>query len=255
MNVFEFLKPPKKSGGPAAQISDMQASLEKLRADRADVQKIVDGHESKRALMLLSAATEEAILDLDRQCDLARLRLERAGLAEFELESRIESARDTADRQRRAAENERAAGAIEEKVKAADAAVVALAGAFADLVRIIPPDAGILIDQNGFAPNRAATPAELAAAFVGQGLFACAPSLFETRVWHGRILRRLGVERRLAVRVLDAHGLLVDFLPGAHGEEVDVLPASLAAQQILVDPLRAQAAELRASDGEKVAAK
>ncbi len=252
MGVLDFLKV--KKGPMQTQIGEIEAQLERLRAERRAAETIVEGHGQKRSDMLLSDASDADIAKLDADAVLAQIRLERLELAELELIARLDAARDSVARSKRAASLDASAAAIEVKAQALDVAIGAMASAFEDLVRVIPAEMSVMIDRNGLSPDSAASPAEIAAAAVAQGLYLAAPKMFEERTWSGRRLRSLGVERRLAVRVLDVHGLLIDFLQGAHGENAEILPTSLAAQQILVAPMRLQAATLRASDDMREAA-
>lgn len=171
-----------------------------------------------------------------------------------EARSRLEIERAGDERERRAASLERAADDLAAKARSLESAVDALAIAAADFIQAIPDDTGIIIDRNGFAQNDAATPAELAAAVISQGLCMTAPTLFEQRNPNSRVLRGAGVERALSVRCLDGNGRISSFLPGRVGEKAEILPTSIAAEQIVVEPLRAQAAALRASDDMKAAA-
>ncbi|MGD9657404.1 MAG: hypothetical protein AB7U61_07145 [Methylocystis sp.] len=243
MGVLEFLKP--KKGPAATQIPEMEAALDKLRAELKQVAAIVEGHGQRRADMLLSDAADADIAKLDSDVALAQIRLERLELAELELQDRIESARDGMDRSKRAAALERSAGEIEAKVAALDAAIGAVAAAYADLVKTVPGDSGVLLDADHM--TRPATPDDIARAIVASGLFTAAPTLFEMVAPRHRTARPACVERILGVFVVNKHGVLSRFNPGLVGEECTIRPTAEAADAIIVSPLREQAARLRDS--------
>lgn len=249
MGVLDFLKVARKAS-PAAAIAEMEQSLLRLRIERAQANELVELHAPKRAMMLLSDATEEAILALDREADIARLRLDRLELAEIELQDRIASARDKAERDRRAAEAERAANAISSKTSAVDEAATALAMAFAALVEAIPAD---LIDtpsrKDGFTVALPASPGEIARAIVAQALATSAPDLFENRP-SIRCVAGASIEKFLRVAAVDSSGRLSPVLEGERGELASISSASSAADRIIITPLRAKAAALRVGENE-----
>lgn len=249
MGVLDFLKV--KKGPMQTQIGEIEAQLERLRAERRAAETIVEGHGQKRSDMLLSDASDGDIAHLDADAGLAHIRLERLELAELELQDRLDRARDSVARSTRAAELERAASSIEEKAKSLESAIAALGAAFDDLVRAIPHDAGVQRDCDTM--TKPATPEDVARAVLAQGLFCAAPSIFEMVAARTRSLRPACVERVLNVYAI-RDGTLTRFNNGLVGEECEIAPAPFAAEQFIVAPLRAQAAALRASDDMRAAA-
>ena len=131
MSIWNFLKVSKKA--PAAAIDEMETSLARLRAEMKEASVVVESHGTRRADMLLSAATEQEIIDADKAAELAALKLERLELAETALIEQIDAARDSSDRSRKATELERAAAAIAAKTQAIDFAAAAFAAAYRQL--------------------------------------------------------------------------------------------------------------------------
>ncbi|MGD9656905.1 MAG: hypothetical protein AB7U61_04570 [Methylocystis sp.] len=242
MGIIDFLKV--KKGSPASQIGELEASLERLRAELKEVNSIVESHGQRRADALLSDVTDAEIANLDAAAALAQIRLERLELAELELVERIEAAKDATVRQRRAAQLEKDAAAIEERVKAINAAIDVLGGAFTKLVEVIPSDSGVLVDADHM--TRPASPEDVARAVLASGLYVAAPTMFEMIQPRTRSARPASVERVLNVFV-SRDGMLSRFNPGLVGEECTIPPTADAADQIIVSPLREQAARLRDS--------
>ena len=137
MAILDFLKSTKKG---TSQITELEGNLQRLRDERRKLEPIVESHGTRRADMLLSAATEQEIVDADKQAELAALKLERLELAEMALLEQIEAARDTDARQRRASAMDAAAAAIAAKTAAVDAAASGFAAAYRELLATIPAD-------------------------------------------------------------------------------------------------------------------
>ncbi|MGD9540761.1 hypothetical protein [Methylocystis sp.] len=205
---------------------------------------IVESHGAERADMLLSDASEEAIIAADKDAALAALRLERLEVAELSLIEQIDAARDSERRASRAKELERDAVVIAEQAANVDAACAVLAGAFAKLVAAIPSESGVMVDADH--GTRLATPEDVARAILAQGLFSACPNIFEMMAPRTRTARPACVERVLAVSIV-RDGVLSRFNPGLHGEECTITPAPIAANEIVVEPLREKARELRSS--------
>ncbi|PWB89892.1 hypothetical protein C5688_13715 [Methylocystis sp. MitZ-2018] len=252
MSVFDFLKPPKK-GAPTTQIAELESSLARLRAERKDVEGVVEAHAPQRAAMLLSDAADADIVKLDADADLARIRLERLELAELELTDRLERVRDKSDREQLASEHERADLAIEEKAKALEAPINALAVAFADLVQAIPAETFLEKFSEHHTTSQPATPEDVGRAILGNALYVAAPSIFEIRKC-GRSFSGYGagVERALNVHTF-SNGLVTPHNKGLVGEECEIHQAPSAAQQLIVAPLRQRARALRAGATERFA--
>lgn len=242
MGVFSFLALTKK-GGPPTSPADLEASLERLRDERKQVELIVDSHGQRRADALLSDAADADIVELDKGADLAHIRLERLELAELELVDRLERARDKANRERVAAEYERAASAIEEKAKALQDPINTLAAVFADLVRAIPDDTFLRQFSEFYTCPVAASPEGVARAILANAIYAAAPPVFEMRKCHQAFRGYgAGVERALSVHTL-RDGVLSPYNKGVAGEECDL--AAVTAENIIVKPLRSKARALR----------
>ncbi|RNJ50287.1 hypothetical protein [Methylocystis hirsuta] len=255
MAVFDFLKVEKK-GVPAAQIAELEASLDKLRAERASVQATVENHGQRRVDMLLSDADDGDIVKLDSAAELARIRLERLELAEVELTERIARLRNAAERERRAGEYERAAGQIETAAKALEGPISALAAAFAELIKSIPAETGIDKPPTAnFSGRRLATADDIGRAILANGLHAAMSAVFETVACRPHLARMGGaaVERALFVHTF-ADGLLTTRCNGLVGEECTIDPASITATRLIVEPLRRRAAALRGGDAARLAA-
>lgn len=255
MSVFDFLKPPKK-GAPATQITDLEASLARLRQERKDVEAIVEAHAPKRAAMLLSDVTESDIIELDKAADLARLRLERLEMAETELTDRLTRARENIENTRRSEYFERSAAQIEAAAKALEAPIAALAAAFAELSKSIPSDTGIDKPPTAsFSGRRPATADDIGRAILANGLHAAMPSIFETVACRPNLARMGGaaVERALFVHTF-ANGLVTTRCAGLDGEECEIHPSTITAYSLIVEPLRRRAAALRGGDAERLAA-
>jgi hypothetical protein len=253
MSVLDFLRPAKK-GSPASQIAALESSLQRLRGELKSANETAEAYAPKRAEMLLSDSTEEDILALDKQAEMGRLRLERLELAEMALLEQIEAARDSADRTRKASELERAAASIEAKTQAVDAAAAAFAAAYRDMLATIPADLIELQARKlGFTVDVAATPADIAGAIAAQALAAACPELFETRA---PVMRTWGaaIEKIIAVKDIDRDGRLSPVLMGEHGDTATISNADKAADRIIIDRLRAQAARLRDSTDMRQAA-
>ncbi|MCQ4188117.1 hypothetical protein [Methylocystis suflitae] len=243
MSIMSFLSPPKKAGDVRKQIDEMTAALAKLIAERRELDATIEAHDRTRGQMLLSSATEDDILALDRQCDLAKLRSERLGLAQFELENRIERARDKAERERLAAEHERAASAIEQAAKTLETPVAHLAAAFAALVEAIPAETGATKVFEGHIMPQPARPEDVAQAILGNALYAAAPRLFEATT----LVRRGMNEQALASveSVIRLYALDNFKIGGRSGKDPAMLPAPVAADQLIIAPLREKARTLR----------
>ncbi|WP_292529436.1 hypothetical protein [Methylocystis sp.] len=248
MSVLDFLKTKKSS--PAAAIQEMQASLERLRAERKEFENVVESHGARRAAMLLSDVADSAIAELDAAAALAQIRLERLEICELELVERIERARDSADRARLAAEFERAAAAIEPATKNLEAAIAPVAEAFATLVRSIPAETFLLKYSDGHTTAQPANAEALARIILAAALYDACPSIFEMQRQRPAFAGfGGGVERALAIHSLIGD-VLVPRLAGLCGEESRILPASDTARLLLVSPLRSKAAALRNGDAE-----
>lgn len=216
--------------------------LDLARIDRRNF--LINGDDADAAA---AQKFDAAIAASDRDVTALRDALTEIDSRLTDARQRLEMARDGDEREQRAAAWERAADDISKRAAALEAATDALAIALSDFTKAIPDDIGLVMDHSGFAPNSPATAAQLAAAIVGQGLCMTAPDLFETRRPPSRVLRPAGVERALIVRTIGNGGKLSNFLPGHQGEEVEILPTRLAAQHILVEPLRQRASALRDS--------
>ncbi|MBG0801639.1 hypothetical protein IYW40_09095 [Methylocystis sp. H4A] len=253
MGVFSFLQPPKK-GAPATQIAALEESLDKLRGEHKSVQAIVENHGQKRTEMLLSDASDADIVELDKAADLARIRLERLELAELELTDRLERARDKDARDRVASEHERAAAAIEEKAKALEGPINALAVAFAELVKAIPAETFLRKYSDRHTMAQPASPDDVARAILGNALYVAAPSIFETQKCRSAFAPYgAGVERALHVSTF-SNGLMTPYNKGLIGEECAIHPAPVAADQLIVAPLRERARTLRDGVAERLEA-
>lgn len=249
MSVFDFLKQPKK-GAPSTQIAELEGALDRLRIELKAAEKIVAEHPEKRAAMLTSAASNADIKKLDADMEDALLSIERLEAAETELITRLEHAKDTAERERLAGEQERAASAIEEKSRALEGPIAALAAAFAELLKAIPADTSITVSA-----TQPATSEDVARAILASGLYTALPSIFEMVPCRPHLSRLGGaaVERALFVHTF-ADGLMTTRCNGLIGEECTIHPASITASGLIVDPLRRRAAALRGGDAERLAA-
>ncbi len=255
MSIMSFLSPPKKAGDVRKQIDEMTAALAKLIAERRELDVTIEAHDQKRGQMLLSSASEEDILALDRQCDLAKLRSERLGLAQFELENRIESARDKAERERLASEHERAAGQIETATKALEASLAALAVAFAELVKAIPAETFLRkYSDRHVPPQQPASPEDVARAILANALYVAEPEIFETQKQRSAFAAYgAGVERVLSVYSFGG-GAMLPRNHGLNGEECEIHSAPIAADKLIVGPLRDKARTLREGVAERLEA-
>lgn len=250
MGIIEFLRV--KKGAPASQIAEIEANLEKVRAERKAAEAIVENHGQRRADMLMSDASSADIAALDAAVNLAQIDLERLEMVELELIDRLDHARDSVDRSKRAAMLENSAAQIEQKTQALDAAISAVAAAFTDLVKAVPDNIGVQKDADRFLQD--ATPADLARAILASGLFRAAPEAFEMTQPRNRSPRPACVERMLSVLVVNQDGALSRYNPGIVGEDCEIPPTADAAQQVIVERLRAQARRLRQSDDARMAA-
>lgn len=241
MGVLDFLRPTRK-GQP--QIADLESSLARLRVELNQARDIIEGHGQRRASMLLTDASDHDIAKLAAEVDLAQIRVERLGLAELELIDRIDRARDLSDRNRRAVEAERAADRIEEATKALEASVATLGECFAQLVAALPQRTGLERRHVGQQFLGSATPDEVARAILATALYSVAPGAFETgpsrRPWSGGA----AVERELLVYVQEGD-VLSERLLGFNGEGSKIPTASIAAEEMIIGRLRAEAATLR----------
>ena len=253
MGVFSFLQPPKK-GAPATQIAALEESLAKLRGEHKSVQAIVESHGQKRAEMLLSDAADADIVRLDAEADLARIRLERLELAELELTDRLERARDKDARERVASEHERAAAAIEEKAKAFEGPINALAVAFAELVKSIPEETFLRKYSDHHTMAQPASPEDVARAILANAIYVAEPEIFETQNQRSAFAAYgAGVERVLSVYSFGG-GVMLPRNHGLIGEECAIHPAPVAADQLIVAPLREKARTLRDGVAERLEA-
>jgi uncharacterized protein YhaN len=125
--ILEFLKSTKKG---TSQIAELEGNLQRLREERKKLEPIVASHGTKRADMLLSAATEQEIVDADKAAELAALKLERLELAEMALLEQIAAARDSDARARRAGEMGASAATIKAHAVNLEKAIDTLAAAF-----------------------------------------------------------------------------------------------------------------------------
>ncbi|WP_292532284.1 hypothetical protein [Methylocystis sp.] len=247
MSVLDFLKTTKKT--VASQIEEMQASLVKLRAERKDVEAVVEEHAPKRAAMLLSDASDAEIAQLDAAANLAQIRLERLEIAELQLQDRLERARNKSERERLATEHERAAAAIEEKAKALEGPMNALAAAFDELVKVIPAETFTEKYSDGHLMPQPARPEDVARAIVASGIYNNEPRLFELlRAVRANTLQQQHThfEKAMSLYSWDG-GRLAPF--GGQGEP-KVFTAPIAADLLIVGPLREKAAALRTGDAE-----
>jgi len=242
VGAFDFLK-PKKSDRPS-RVSDIEAELARLRAERKVVEAAVESHSTRRANLLLTTASDEDIVRLDADANLSRVRLERLELAEVELSDRIDQARSVSDRLRRAVEAERTADRIEEATKALEASLATLGTAFAELVAAIPQRTGLERRHVGQQLLGPATAEEVGRAVLARALYSVVPGAFETspsrRPWSGGA----AVEKALLLYVQDG-GALSERLLGFEGEGSTIPPASIFAEATIVGRLRAEAAALR----------
>jgi hypothetical protein len=182
-------------------------SLELSRIDRRNhLINSVDDNDAEVAQKI-----DAAILAGERDAAALSDALDALGSRLIDAKHRLEAAAAGDALERRAAALERAANEIQTRAQALEKATDALAVAASEFVSAIPDDVGLVIDANGFGPNAAATPAELAAAVISQGLAMSSPSLFENRKPNSRILRGVGCEKALSVRVLDGNGRLSNF--------------------------------------------
>lgn len=253
MKIIDFLRQPKKPGDMQSQITAMEESISRLSAERREAEKVAEQHAPKRAEMLLSDATEEAILEADHAAEIARLRLERIELAEVELTERLNRARDAAERTRRAAECEHSAAQIEAAVKGLDGPIAALAAAFTELAKSIPAENLIQKYSDGHRYAQPAAPEDIARALVGNALYVAAPKMFAmARASHVFSGWGAGVERALKVHTYH-NDMLTSYNAGLAGEDCTIHDGALFADQIIVGPLRRRAASaregFRTSDG------
>ncbi|WP_292530239.1 hypothetical protein [Methylocystis sp.] len=249
MGVFSFIQPPKKSS-PAAAIAEMEANLARLRAEHKTVAGIVENHGQRRAEMLLSDAADADIAQLDAAANLAQIRLERLELAELELIERIEAARDSADRSRKAAELEAAATAIGPATKNLETALAPVAEAFAALARSIPPESGLKVFCDASTLPQPATPESLARIILAAAIHDALPAAFEMRKQNPALMAHgAGVERALSIHTKIGE-LLLPRCAGLVGEEAVILSGADTARTLIVEPLKRRAQELRAGDAE-----
>ena len=195
--------------------------------------------------MLLSDAADADIVRLDADADLAHIRLERLELAELELTDRLERARDKSERERLASEHERAAAQIETATKALEAPIALLAAAFASLVEAIPTETGVAKDYENHLTPCPAESIDVAQAIAAAALHSAIPGLFERLT-----LVRRGNGQPLAspapvARIYDLGSLRIG---GRVSGDPAPLPAPVAAQQLIVQPLLEKARTLRAGD-------
>jgi hypothetical protein len=252
MSVLDFLKV--KKSAPASQIAEMETSLARLRTERKEFETVVESHGARRADALLSDMADADIAKLDADASLAQIRLERLELAELELVERIERARDKAERERLASEHERAAGQIETATKALEAPLAALAVAFAELVKAIPAETFLRKYSDRHTMAQPASPEDVARAILGNALYVAAPSIFETQKCRSAFAPYgAGVERALYVSTFGS-GLVTPFNKGLIGEECAIHPAPVAADQLIVAPLREKARTLREGVAERLEA-
>ncbi|WP_292531611.1 hypothetical protein [Methylocystis sp.] len=243
MSVMSFLTT--KKSAPAAAIQEMQASLERLRAERKEFESAVESHGARRADALLSDMTDDDIAKLDAAANLAQIRLERLEICELSLVEKLDAARDSAQRERLASEFERAASAIEPATKNLETALAPVAAAFADLCKAIPAETGLKRYSDGHTTAIPADAEALARAIFGAALFDAAPGIFEmARQRPAFAGYGGGVERSLHIFSLVGDTLLPR-CAGLCGEESRVLPALDTARLLLVSPLRSKAQALR----------
>lgn len=244
MAILDFLKSTKKG---TSQITELEGNLQRLRDERKKLEPIVESHGTRRADMLLSAATEQEIVDADKAAELAALKLERLELAEMALLEQIAAARDSDARQRRASEMDAAAAAIATKTAAVDAAASAFAAAYRDLLSAVPADMiDVRILKPRFSVDGAATPVDIARAIAAQALAASCPELFETHPPHVRVYGN-ACAKTLGVLVIDERGRLSPVLAGEHGEKANITSAEKAAERFVIERLREKARALRGS--------
>lgn len=252
MSVLDFLRPAKK-GSPASQIAALESSLQRLRGELKSANETAEAYAPKRAEMLLSESTEEDILALDKQAEMGRLRLERLELAEMALLEQIEAARDSAGRNEKATQLERAAATIASKTSALDEAAAAFALAYQHMLAAVPVDTALQARKPRFLGDVPATAADIASAIAAQALAAHCPDIFEDRP---SPMRSYGaaIEKILTVRDIDRDGRLSPVLLGERGEMATITTADKAANRIIVDRLREDARRLRDSADVKLAA-
>jgi hypothetical protein len=245
MGVFSFLQPPKK-GAPGTQIAELEGSLARLRAEHKSVQAIVESHGQKRAEMLLSDASDADIARLDADANLAQIRLERLELVETELVERIESGRAKAEREHLAREHERAAAQIETATKGLEGPINALAVAFAELVKAIPAETFLRkYSDRHVPPQQPASPEDVARTILANALYVAEPEIFETQKQRSAFAAYgAGVERVLSVYSFGG-GVMLPRNHGLNGEECEIHPAPIAADKLIVAPLREKARTLR----------
>lgn len=252
MSVLDFLKV--KKSAPASQIAEMESSLARLRTERKEFETVVESHGARRADALLSDMADADIAKLDADASLAQIRLERLELAELELVERIERARDKSQRERVAGELERAAGQIETATKALEAPLAALAAAFAELVKAIPAQTFLRKYSDRHTMPQPATPEDLARVILANALHVEAPSIFEMQKCRPAFSAYgAGVERALHVSTF-SNGLVTPYNKGLIGEECEIHPAPIAADQLIVAPLREKARTLREGVAERLEA-
>jgi hypothetical protein len=91
MAFLDFLK--RKSNGQAktldTQRADIDAALEKIAAERAAAQLVLDGLDQRREKMLLADAPAAEIVKLDEEGDHARIKLEKLDVFEAEVHARL----------------------------------------------------------------------------------------------------------------------------------------------------------------------
>jgi hypothetical protein len=91
MAFLDFLKPKGngKTRPPADQRTDLDAALAKIAQERAAVQLVLDGLESRREGLLLADAPDGDIAALDKEGDSARVRLEKLDVFEVEVHAKL----------------------------------------------------------------------------------------------------------------------------------------------------------------------
>ena len=257
LNILELLKLPKKPGGVAAQIPAIEDSLQKLRAERADIEQKIAAYDATRSDMFLGAATEEQILELDRQHELLKLRLERAGFAEAELEARLAAAKEQSARETTARAYTAAADTVSAELPKIEAAIAAFAAAANALTTrlsaALPLEMIALEKDTGNGLPVPASAQDLARALIAEGLFAAAPNLFET--FKPQLVggRPACASHALRVHFQSTSNAISPFVPGLEGEEAKFESATAAANRLLIERFRKKASELRGADAQAAA--
>ncbi len=130
-----------------------------------------------------------------------------------------------------------------------------VAEAFSNLLKVIPEETHIAKPGSAGMPPSAATKEDIARAILSNGLFNATPDVFEQTVCPPHLARMGGaaVSRALHVCTFEG-GLLTQRNAGLVGEECAIHAAPIAADKLIVTPLRAKARALRDGVAERLQA-